>query len=131
MLEIPKKKEDESAHAKHTMGKPDLTNDEDFQDNYEDFSEPRSSGFISVIRGPEMLFSREELNFLNRNKIIHKDISRRSMPITLHQACVARYLGKLSMEGMLSIISGAKMAQNYYHYMTMASQPFFNELTTR
>ena len=131
LLEIPPKKEDESVHTKHTMDKADLTNDEDLQDNYEDFSAPRSSGFISVIRGPEMVFSREELNFLNRNKIIHKDISRRAMPITLHQACVARYLGKLSMEGMLSIIAGAKMAQNYYHYMTMASQPFFNELTTR
>ena len=131
LLEIPKNKEDESAHAKHNMEKPDLTNDEDLEDNNKDFVAPRSSGFISVIQGIEMLFSREELNFLNRNKMIHQDISRRAMPITLHQACVARYLGKLSMEGMLSIIAGAKMAQNYYHYMTMAAQPFFNELTTR
>ena len=29
LLEIPKKQADESAHAKHTMNKPDLTNDED------------------------------------------------------------------------------------------------------
>ena len=101
------------------------------QDNFEDIFAPRSSGFISVIRGPDLVFSREELNFLNKNKIIHKDISRRAMPISLHQACVARYLGKLSMEGMLSIIAGGRKAQNYYHYMTMASQPFFNELTIR
>ena len=91
----------------------------------------RTSEFISVIQGPELAFSTEENNFLQKNTIIHKDISRRSMPTSLHQACVARYLGKLSMDGMLSIIANGRKAQNYYHYMTMSSQPFFNELAVR
>jgi hypothetical protein len=114
-------------YEKNQMKKPLFTKENDFVDNFE----PRSSGFVSVIRGPELVFSREELNMLTRSKIIHTDISRRSMPISLHQACVARYLGKLSLEGMLSIIAAGRKAQNYYHYMTMASQPYFNELSTR
>ena len=55
----------------------------------------RTSEFISVIQGPELAFSTEENNFLQKNTIIHRDISRRAMPTSLHQACVARYLGKL------------------------------------
>ena len=113
------------------MKKPSVINENDSMDAFEDNKVPRSSGFVSVIRGPELVFSREELNFLTQIKIIHTDICRRAMPISLHQACVARYLGKLSMEGMMSIIAAGRKAQNYYHFMTMASQPYFNELTTR
>jgi hypothetical protein len=120
MKEIHRKK----MFKENSYTKPPFKNDDDSM-------LPRASGFVSVIRGPEMVFSREELNFLTRSKIIHTDICRRAMPISLHQACVARYLGKLSMEGMMSIIAAGRKAQNFYHYMTMASQPYFNELTTR
>ena len=137
LLENTLKEEEENLKKKNTIyqedpiKKPQLTENDDLTDTFKDSSVPRSSGFVSVIRGPEMVFSREELNFLNRSKIIHTGISRRTMPISLHQALVARYLGKLSLEGMLSIIAAGRKAQNYYHYMTMASQPYFNELTTK
>ena len=132
LLQNPTVKDEEydiKNNANIASKKIQSSNEDD--DTFDYTSVPRSSGFISVIQGPELVFSREEFHFLNKNKIIHKDISRRAMPISLHQACVANYLGKLSMEGMLSIIAAGRKAQNYYHYMTMASQPFFNELTTR
>jgi hypothetical protein len=121
----------EEIYEENQMKKPLFAKENDFVDNFEDHVLPRSSGFVSVIRGPELVFSREELNMLTRSKIIHTDISRRAMPISLHQAWVAHYLGKLSMEGMMSIIAAGRKAQNFYHFMTMASQPYFNELTTR
>ena len=73
----------------------------------------------------------EELNFLNQQKVIHTNISRQAMPISLHQARLAHYLGHLSIEGMLSVVAGGRKAQNYYHYQSMISQPYFNELTVR
>eukprot|EP00090_Calanus_glacialis_P011182 TRINITY_DN19628_c1_g1_i1.p1 TRINITY_DN19628_c1_g1~~TRINITY_DN19628_c1_g1_i1.p1 ORF type:complete len:179 (+),score=45.97 TRINITY_DN19628_c1_g1_i1:65-538(+) len=114
--------EKDPTYDENSTKKPQFTIDDDFENS----SLPRTSGFVSVIRGPEMVFSGEELNFLNRSKIIHTDISRRAMPISLHQACVAQYLGKLSMEGMLSIIAAGRKAQNFYHFLTMASQPYKN-----
>ena len=58
------------------MKKTLFTNENDLVDTFKDNILPRSSGFVSVIRGPEMVFSREELNFLTRSKLIHTDISR-------------------------------------------------------
>ena len=127
LFENPVTKEKESSMGKNNADGIKSSN----KDVYSEDILSRSSGFISVIQGPELIFSTEENNFLQKNKIIHKDISRRAMPTSLHQACVARYLGKLSMDGMLSIIAGGRKAQNYYHFMTMSSQPFFNELTVR
>ena len=128
LVENPVKKEKESVMDKKD-GNGITSRNKDVDS--ENFS-LRSSGFISVIQVPELIFSTEETNFLQKKtNIIHKDITRRAMPTSLHQACVARYLGKLSMDGMLSIIAGGRKAQNYYHFMTMSSQPFFNELTVR
>ena len=106
-------------------------NEDHFDDEHKPFLLPRSAGSISVIQCPEMIFSTEELNFLNQQKVIHTNISRQSMPISLHQARLAHYLGHLSMEGMLSVVAGGRKAQNYYHYQSMVSQPYFNELTVR
>ena len=92
---------------------------------------PRTSGRISVIQGLEMVFSTEELKFLSRNKILHEGISRSTCPLNLHQARVGHYLGRISTEGMMGIFAAGRKAQNYYHYMSMASQPAFKELTIR
>ena len=108
-----------------------FTKDDDVPDDVEDFIPPRTSGRISVIQGPEMVFSTEELKFLNKNKIIHEGNLRTTCPVSLFQARVGHYLGTLSLEGMLMIFAAGRKAQNYYHFMTMSSQPFFSELTTR
>ena len=97
LLENTLKMEEESSKKKRELNEKDPTYDENstkkpqftINDDFEDSSLPRTSGFVSVIRGPEMVFSGEELNLLTRIKIIHTDISRRAMPISLHQACVA------------------------------------------
>ena len=112
-----------------TRESPD--NKDNFDDEHKPFMLPRSAGSISVIQCPEMIFSMEELNFLNQQKVIHTNISRQAMPISLHQARLAHYLGHLSIEGMLSVVAGGRKAQNYYHYQSMISQPYFNELTVR
>ena len=108
-----------------------LDNEYHFVNEHKPFLLPRSSGSISVIQCPEMIFSTEELNFLNQQKVIHNNISRQSIPISLHQARLAYYFGHLSIEGMLSVVAGGRKAQNYYHYQSMISQPYFNELTVR
>ena len=126
LIEIPDKKE--RVDINDDVGIKSCNEEEII--NLEDYP-GRLSGFISVIQGPELAFSTEENNFLQKNNIIHKEIARRSTPINLQQARVAHFLGKLSMDGMMTIIAGGRKAQNFYHYMTMSSQPFFNELTVR
>ena len=78
-----------------------------------------------------MVFSAEELNFLAREKIVHQGHLRATCPVTMYQARVGLFLGTLSLDEMLFLFSAGRKSQNYYHYMTMVSQPFFSELTTR
>eukprot|EP00092_Neocalanus_flemingeri_P012947 GFUD01013946.1.p1 GENE.GFUD01013946.1~~GFUD01013946.1.p1 ORF type:complete len:796 (+),score=184.42 GFUD01013946.1:66-2453(+) len=110
-------------------------NSETFTDplftNEDDSIAPRTTGQVSVIQGPEMVFTVEELNFLEKNKIIQEGHLRSTCPVSLYQARVGLFLGTLSMEGMLMVFAAGRKSQNYYHYMTMSSQPFFCELTTR
>ena len=108
-----------------------FTKDDDLPNDVDASFAPRSSGYISVIQGPEMVFSTEELNLLSSNKRMHKGICRSTYPVNLHQARVGHYLGKISTAGMMGIFAAGRKAQNYYHYMSMASQPFFSDLTTR
>eukprot|EP00092_Neocalanus_flemingeri_P024863 GFUD01026959.1.p1 GENE.GFUD01026959.1~~GFUD01026959.1.p1 ORF type:complete len:871 (+),score=185.18 GFUD01026959.1:91-2703(+) len=104
---------------------------DDLPDDFKDLIAPSTAGHISVIQGPEMVLTTEEIIFLNRNKIIHEGHLRSTCPVSLFQARVAQYLGKISKDGLMHFLAAGRKAQNYYHYMTMASQPFFNELTTR
>jgi hypothetical protein len=92
---------------------------------------PRASGSIFANIGPDLVFTTEELSFLSQNQIVHKNITQSTCPISLHKSHVAHFMGRISTEGMLKICSAGRKAQNYYHYMSMTSQPFFNELTTR
>ena len=114
-----------------TISNIELTRNDKILEETDGFSAPRTSGIISVIRGPEMVFSSEETNFLLQNKLIHERHLRSTIPVSLYQARVGHYFGKLSMEEMLCFVAASRQSQNYYHYMNMVSQPFFNELTTR
>jgi len=112
----------ESGNAQGEITKADI-----LPEDIEDFITSRTS----VIQGPEMVFSAEELNFLAREKIVHQGHLRATCPVTMYQARVGLFLGTLSLDEMLFLFSAGRKSQNYYHYMTMVSQPFFSELTTR
>lgn len=60
-----------------------------------------------------------------------QSILRTCVPISLYQARIGIFLGTLSMEDMCSVFAISKKSQNYYHYRTMCSMPFFKDLTTR
>ena len=84
LLENTLKMEEENFKKKKELNEKDPTYYENstkkphftINDDFEDSSQPRTSGFVSVIRGHEVVFSREELNLLTRSKIIHTNISR-------------------------------------------------------
>ena len=52
-------------------------------------------------------------------------------PVFLYQARVGLFMGTLSLEDMLKVFSTSRQCQNFFHYRTMISMPFFNELTTK
>jgi hypothetical protein len=78
LLENNLKMEEENLEKKKELNENNPTNDQNstkkplftINDDFEALSQPRTSGFVSVIRGPEMVFSGEE-NLLTRSEIIH------------------------------------------------------------
>ena len=58
-------------------------------------------------------------------------ILRICVPIRLYQARVGIFLRTLSLDEMNAVFSTSKKSTNFYHYKTMCSMPFFNDLTTK
>ena len=96
-------------------------------------SEP-SRGY-SVIRlhnnVPEVVFTTEELCVLRDQELVQKSNLLNTARKDLFEARVKNYFGQLSHEGMLMVVASGRKAQNYYHYLTMSSLPFFQDLSER
>lgn len=80
--------------------------------------------------GLEVRFTREEMNSLATLKETHQRNNKLIMKNDLFAAIVAHFLGTLSIEAMLHVFSSGRKAQNFYHYLTITSTPFFDSLTT-
>ena len=80
---------------------------------------------------PEIVFTTEELMSIKDQENIQKSNLRNTARRDLFEARVKNYFGQLSVEGMMMIVAAGRKAQNYYHYLTMSSLPFFQELSER
>ena len=69
--------------------------------------------------------------FLKNQEKVQKANLRNTARQDLFEARVKNYFGQLSFEGMMMIVAAGRKAQNYYHYLTMSSLPFFTELLER
>ena len=49
----------------------------------------------------------------------------------VHEGRVLHYLGAIALEDMLEGACLIRKAQNYYHYRSMSSSPYFTQLSTR
>ena len=49
----------------------------------------------------------------------------------VHEGRVLHYLGSIALEDMLEGACLIRKAQNYYHYRSMSSSPYFTQLSTR
>ena len=74
---------------------------------------------ISVIQGPEMMFSMEEEGWMEKLHSVHNNLLSSTCPVNLLQARVGHFLGTLSLDEMLFIFATSRKSQNYYHYKSM------------
>ena len=92
----------------------------------------RGSSVIHLVKTiPEIVFTTEELLSIKDQDTIQKSNLRNTARRDLFEARVKNYFGQLSVEGMMMIVAAGRKAQNYYHYLTMSSLPFFQELSER
>ena len=90
-----------------------------------------SSNNFSCIQDVYMNLTFEESSCVKSLVSDTQSILRTCVPISLYQARIGMFLGTLSMEEMLNVFATSKKSQNFYHYKTMCSMPFFKDLTTR
>jgi hypothetical protein len=97
--------------------------------------EQLNCGRTSVIRlqsdAPEMSFTSEELCCIKAQEKVQKSNLLNTARQDLFEARVQNYFGQLSHEGMLMTVASGRKAQNYYHYLTMISLPFFEDLSEK
>ena len=92
----------------------------------------RGSSVIHLVKTiPEIVFTTEELLSIKDQDTIQKSNLRNTARRDLFEARVKNYFGQLSVEGMMMIVAAGRKAQNYYHFLTMSSLPFFQELSER
>ena len=85
----------------------------------------------SSMSNPYLNLTIEESHFLDKFSTDNIVLIKKCVPENLLQARVGAYMGTMRMEDVLNIFGLTRKAQNFYHYKTMCSMPFFNELTTR
>ena len=104
--------------------------DEQFKAKQEDLED--ISVVRSIIHSPEMIFSTEEVRFLNQLNTIHRDLPKKSMSFSLLQSKIKHYLGHLSRKDLdVQNSDEGRKSMNFYHLQSMNSQPYFSELTIR
>ena len=84
-----------------------------------------------LMATPYLKLTIEESKSLDKMFTDTKILLKRTCPVSLYQARVGYFLNTLDLEGMLSIFVNSRRAQNNYHFMTMMSMPYFEDLTTR
>ena len=99
-----------------------------------DDSEPsyRETSVIQIYqKTPEIVFTKEEMLVLRDQESLQRynllNVARQD----LYEARIQNYLGQMSHRGMLMIVAAGRKAQNYYHYLTMKSLPYFEDLSDR
>ena len=90
----------------------------------------------SVIRGPlntnpELCFSIEESKCILKLKNTHAINHRSNFQKDMFEARVNCHYGSSTMEEIMALVSSGRKIQNYYHYLTMSSMPYFSELSVR
>ena len=102
---------------------------------YTQKEEQSNYGQTSVIRiqnkTPDIGFTSEELCCIKAQENVQKCNLLNTARQDLFEARVQNYFGQLSHEGMLMIVASGRKAQNYYHYLTMISLPFFEDLSEK
>ena len=102
---------------------------------YTQKEEQLNHGRTSVIRiqnnSPDIGFTSEELCCIKAQERVQKSNLLNTARRDLFEARVQNYFGQLSHDGMLMIVASGRKAQNYYHYLTMISLPFFEELSEK
>jgi hypothetical protein len=119
-----------SGKAFHSSNRMDLQTNEIMDLSYYTHKkEQLNYGRTSVIRiqnnSPAIGFTSEELCCIKAQEKVQKTNLLNTARQDLFEARVQNYFGQLSHEGMLMIVASGRKAQNYYHYLTMFSLPFF------
>ena len=96
---------------------------------YESCSGGNSS--LNVFSDPYMNLTMEETHSLDRLVTDTKHHLKECCPVSLWEARLGLHMGTLNHDEMLKIFTLSRKAQSFYHYKTMFSMPYFNELTTR
>ena len=102
---------------------------------YTQKEEQLNYGRTSIIQmqsnTPDIGFTSEELCCIKAQEKVQKSNLLNTARRDLFEARNQNYFGQLSHEGMLMIVASGRKAQNYYHYLTMISLPFFEDLSEK
>ena len=115
-----------------SISKPNIQNEEstiiDSDTNINNESYTRRASWMS---NPDMKLTMEESSYIFKLSSENGFLMKSCVPVSLLQARVGAFMGTMSMDDLLRVFGLSRKAQNFYHFRTICSMPFFDQLTNR